>query len=87
MHVVILYFFVCVQFIFHFVLLALNFARLGVLQYLLGYASTCKVCVCANPHATIFFHKDKTTAHLPMICSNPWATAKFKAESQQSLAV
>ena len=48
MHVVILYFFVCVQFIFHFVLLALNFARLGVLQYLLGYASTCKVCVCKS---------------------------------------
>ena len=86
MHVVILYFFVCVQFIFHFVLLALNFARLGALQYLLGYASTCKVCVCKST-CYYFFHKDKTTAHLPMICSNPWATAKFKAESQQSLAV
>ena len=55
MHVVVLYFFVCVQFIFHFVLLALNFARLGVLQYLLGYASTCKVCVCVQIHMLLFF--------------------------------
>ena len=65
MHVVVLYFFVCVQFIFHFVLLALNFARLGVLQYLLGYASTCKVCVCANPHATIFFTRTKQPCTFP----------------------
>ena len=38
-------------------------------------------------HMLQFVHKDETTHTFPSICSNPCATATFKAGSQQLLAV
>ena len=43
--------FLCVQFLFHYVLLALNCTYLGALQYLLGYVSSAKQ-VRTDPRAT-----------------------------------
>jgi len=60
---VILRFFVYVQFMFHFVLLALKCAHLDALQYWLGYICKCKAS--AQIHVLLFFHKDVTTTHLP----------------------
>ena len=70
--------FLCVQFIFHFVLLALNCACLGALQYWLGY-----VCKCETSARRSTCYKDETIT----ICSNPCTTAMFKVGSQQLLAI
>ena len=65
---------------------ALNCACLGALQYWLGYVCNCEasmrksMCYC-------FFTRTKQPHTFHTICSNPCATATFKAGSQQLLAI
>ena len=76
----------CVQFIFHFVLLALNCLCLGALQYWLGYVCKCEASTCKSM-CYCFFTRMKQPCTFPMICRNPCATATFKSGNQQLLAV
>ena len=74
------------MFIFPFVLLALYCACLGALQYRLDYIYKCE----ASTHKSTcywFFARTKQPHTFPMICSNPCATAMFKASSQQLQAI
>ena len=69
-----------------FVLLALNCACLGALQYWLGYVCKCEASVHKST-CYCFFTRMKQPRTFPTICSNPCTTAMFKAGSQQLLAV
>ena len=59
--------FLCVQFIFHFVLLALNCTGLGALQYWLSYISKRK----ASAHKSMFYRLFSWDNHTP----SPWHAA------------
>ena len=43
--------------------------------------------VCTNPHATVFYFKNKTTTHLPHDMQQSCTMATFKCGSQQLLAI
>ena len=84
--VVVLRFFVYVQFFFYFVLLALNCAHLGKLQYWLGCTCKREASKHTQIHMLLFFHKDETTTHLPYDMQQSMCYT-FKAGSQQLLAI
>ena len=69
-----------------FVLLALNCACLGTLQYWLGYVCKCEASVHKST-CYCFFTRMKQPCTFPTIFGNPCTTAMFKAGSQQLLAV
>ena len=69
-----------------FVLLALNCACLGALQYWLGYVCKCEASV-HKSMCNCFFTRMKQPRTFPTICCNSCTIAMFKAGSQQLLAV
>ena len=76
---VILHLFVYVQFIIHFMLLALNYAHLGACPSVLAWLTLASAKQArTNPHATVLFTRTKQPHTLPMICSHSCATAVFQ---------
>lgn len=76
---VILHLFVYVQFIIHFMLLALNYAHLGACPSVLAWLTLASAKQArTNLHATVLFTRTKQPHTLPIICRYSCATAVFQ---------